>query len=326
MTAENNGTGETPDQGDDPFAHLYRQEGGNGSTVPQSGAQRGVPRRSYNQVRTVGERQYGGQQAAYGQQQSAYGQQQPSAHYAAPETVPGGRAATRQSQHHAGGNGHGNGGGHGDGGYGRGGRSRNGLLIGAIAVVAAVVIGIGAAIVFNSDDESTGDQAGGSTPSASADGGGQGEQDEADDGKQQQNSGLPQQDAASLRLEGGAAPAKDTKGAEADGGTYVAGFNQVGAKAVWTVKAPKAGDYRLYVRYGIPGEDANATVSVNGKANAQPLGMKNFIGSPKGNWEKGWQTTWAPVTLTKGENTVEIACAEGNQCNAYLDQVSLKQS
>ena len=55
MSAENHGTGMP--EGDDPFAYLYRQEGG----AADSGAaaqQPGVPRRSYNQVRAVGERQY----------------------------------------------------------------------------------------------------------------------------------------------------------------------------------------------------------------------------------------------------------------------------
>ena len=56
MTAENNGTGPAPGGDEDPFAYLYRQEGSTGATAQQPG----VPRRSYNQVRAVGERQYGG--------------------------------------------------------------------------------------------------------------------------------------------------------------------------------------------------------------------------------------------------------------------------
>lgn len=121
MTAENNGTGAAPEGGDeDPFAYLYRQEGG-AQQPAAPGQQPGVPRRSFNQVRAVGERQYGygypqqqqqrtggygypQQGSGYAQQQSGYGypqqppppQHQPSPHYAAPETVPGGRAAARQ--------------------------------------------------------------------------------------------------------------------------------------------------------------------------------------------------------------------------------------
>ncbi|MCI0383666.1 carbohydrate-binding protein, partial [Streptomyces sp. CNQ085] len=94
MTAGNNGSG-TPEN-DDPFAYLYRSEGGTGGDAGAAAPQPGVPRTSYNHVRAVGERRYGGQQ---GQQQGPPPHQpqqpphQPSAHYAAPETVPGGRAA-----------------------------------------------------------------------------------------------------------------------------------------------------------------------------------------------------------------------------------------
>src|SRR5215218_9770713 len=105
MTAGNDGAS-TPED-DDPFGYLYedgqsgggqqRRQGGYG--YPGPAAQPGVPRTSYNQVRTVGERQYGqppqqvppqgqyGQQPGYGQQQPYGG---PSPHYAAPETQPGG--------------------------------------------------------------------------------------------------------------------------------------------------------------------------------------------------------------------------------------------
>ncbi|NLU68066.1 CBM35 domain-containing protein [Streptomyces sp. HNM0574] len=303
MTAENRGTAP---EGDDPFAHLYRQEGGG-----PAASQPGVPRRSYNQVRTVGERQYGGQQAHSTAGYPTAGQS--SAHYAAPETVPGGRAAARQAQ-----------GGHGGAARGRRG---NGLLIGAIAVVAAVVVGIGSAVFFNSDDGNAAgtDQAGSGSSAGAGDAGAGGGEQEPGDGEKQQakQQDLPKQDAATLRLDGGTSVAKDVKGAQGKGGTYVAGLNAVGAKVTWNVKAPEAGKYKLKVRYGIPGEDANATLVVNGQANPQPLGMKNFIGSPKGDWEKGWQTTWAPVTLDKGANNIALVCGHGNKCNANLDQLWL---
>jgi hypothetical protein len=135
---------------------------------------------------------------------------------------------------------------------------------------------------------------------------------------------LPKTDAGSLRLDGGTVTAKDVPGAKADGGTYVAGLNKVGASATWSIDVESAGSYRLYVRYSIPGKPANATVTVNGKANGQPLGMKNFTKSPEGDWEKGWQTTWAPVTVNKGTNTIKISCEQGNQCDANLDQLWLK--
>ena len=68
MTAGNNGAS-TPED-DDPFGYLYEDGQAAGAQQPRQGgygypapaAQPGVPRTSYNQVRTVGERQYGQQQ------------------------------------------------------------------------------------------------------------------------------------------------------------------------------------------------------------------------------------------------------------------------
>ena len=86
MTAGNNGASKPED--DDPFGYLYADGQAAGAQPPGQGGygypgpaaqQPGVPRTSYNQVRTVGERQYGQvpPQQAYGQQsaQDPYGQQ-----------------------------------------------------------------------------------------------------------------------------------------------------------------------------------------------------------------------------------------------------------
>ncbi|MFF9816654.1 carbohydrate-binding protein [Streptomyces sp. NPDC014006] len=311
MTPGNNGPS-TPED-DDPFGYLYADGQARGAQPPSGGY--GYPN-SVSRVRTVGERQYGQQAptaAPYGQvpqQQSAQGAHgRTNAHYAAPETFPGG--APTAPQHQVGGSG--------QGGRGRGPNTK-GLLIGAIAVVAAVVVGIGVVMMNGDSDEKKNDQAGttptqsqqNTTPSPSSNASG--------DAKVK----LPTIDAKALRLEGGATLASDVKGAKADGGVYVAGFNAVGAKVTWTVNGVKdKGSYRLYVRYGIPGTDANATVSVNGTPKTQPLNMKNFGGTPAGVWEKGWQETWALVNLTEGTNTIELSCQQGNQCNAVLDQMWL---
>ena len=307
MTPGNNGAS-TPED-DDPFGYLYADGQANGAQPPSGGY--GYPN-SVNRVRAVGTRQYGqqpqnAQTAPYGQVQQQGGYAQPNAHYAAPETLPGGAPTTQQQMP-------------GGGGGGRGGRGPNtkGLLIGAIAVVAAVVIGIGVAMLGGDKDKDEPDNQAGATPTQSQN---------AKPSPSPSKAGgsevdLPQIDAKALRLGPGVSTASDFKGAKADGGVYVTGFNHVGAKVTWTVDGiEKAGDYRLYARYSIPGVDANATLLVNGKANTQPMGLKNFIGSPKGDWEEGWQTSWAPVTLTKGTNTIELACNEGNQCDAVLDQL-----
>ncbi|ANB07063.1 carbohydrate-binding protein [Streptomyces ambofaciens] len=312
MTPGNNGAS-TPED-DDPFGYLYADGQANGAQPPSGGY--GYPN-SVNRVRPVGARQYGAPQgqaaqtAAYGQaapQQGTYGR--PNAHYAAPETFPGGGAPTapQQSTH--------------GGGGGRRGPNTKGLLIGAVAVVAAVVIGIAVAMTSSgSEDDKGGDEAGGGTaptqsqttdPSPSSS---DGAEDEVK---------LPASDAKTLRLSPGVTTASDIKGAKSDGGVYVAGFNQVGAKVTWTVDGIKeAGSYRFNVRYGIPGVDADATLMVNGKAESRPMNMKNFGGTPQGDWEKGWQTTWANVNLTEGTNTIELACNAGNKCDVLLDQFSL---
>ncbi|MFI0091023.1 carbohydrate-binding protein [Streptomyces bobili] len=310
MTPGNNGAS-TPED-DDPFGYLYADGQANGAQPPSGGGY-GYP--SVNRVRPVGERQYGQQQTAqYGQQavppqQGAYGQ--PNGNHAGPENFSGGAGVptgNRQQGYQ------GNGGGRGSG------PNTKGLLIGAVAVVAAVVIGI-AVVMANGDSGDDKADGGASTPptqSQSASPSPSSTSSESASGE------LPKVDAKALRLDGGTSLASDVKGAKADGGIYVNGFNQVGAKVTWTVSSKEAGDFRLYALYSVPGADANATLLVNGKANSQPLGLKNFIGSPKGDYEKGWQSTWAPVSLNKGTNVIEVACNEGNQCDALFDQLWLE--
>ncbi|MGW1882208.1 CBM35 domain-containing protein [Streptomyces sp. NPDC001970] len=325
MTAGNNGAS-TPED-DDPFGYLYADGQQAGATPPHQGgygypgpaaAQPGVPRTSYNQVRTVGERQYGQvpQQQAYGrppqaQQQYAH---QPTAQYAAPETYPGG-APTRQVP--SAGHGHG-------GGRGRGPNTK-GLLIGAVAVVAVVVIGITAAVMSSGDDDGNTPQA---NPSSGAPAGqvGPSEDPTKGSGEEDKPAELPKQDAATLKLGPPAALAKVVKGAQGTDGAYVTGFNAVGASVTWKATLEEEGEYRLYVRYAIPAKDANATLTVNGKPNTNPIGLKNFIGSSDPNLEKNWQTTWAPVTLKQGENELKLSCEAGNQCDAILDWLEVKRA
>ncbi|MGK5496827.1 hypothetical protein [Streptomyces sp. URMC 125] len=315
MTAGNNGSG-TPEN-DDPFAYLYRSEGGTGGGAGGAAPQQpGVPRTSYNQVRAVGQRRYGAQGTQQAPHQAA-GRQQPSAHYAAPETVPGGRAAARRDAAGAPG---------GPGGRGRGGRNHNGLLVGAIAVVAAVILGVGAAIVFSDGDDTGNDRAGATpAPTAGATEDAAGGRDEGADGATEVPASLPEEDAASLRLEGAASAAGDIKGSRAKSGSYVGGLDQPGSAVNWTFEVPEDGKYTLFVGYGVPGKDADATLTVNGEPRRQALNMKNFAGAEEGAWEKGWTRTFAWVDLKKGANTVRISCEQGNQCGFVIDQVWLKE-
>ncbi|MFD7071475.1 CBM35 domain-containing protein [Streptomyces sp. NPDC059913] len=301
MTAGNNGAN-TPED-DDPFGYLYEDGQAAGAQPPRQGGygyppvapQRGVPRTSYNQVRAVGERQYG--------QQQPYGQ--PNAQYAAPETYPG--APPQGGQGRPGG----------PETPGRGGPNTKGLLIGAVAVVLVVLIGIGAALLSekNKKDDKKSEANSSAAPGGQVEESPKPEESASSDAPVE----LPKQDAATLKLGGSAVVSQSVKGAEGPNGSYVTGLNEVGSSVTWNAAMEKEGKYRLTVRYAIPAKDANATLTVNGKPNSQPIGLKNFIHSSDSDWEKNWQTTWAPVDLVKGENQVSISCQEGNQCDVILD-------
>lgn len=316
MTPGNNGAS-TPED-DDPFGYLYADGQANGAQPPSGGY--GYPN-SVNRVRSVGQRQYGQQAptAQYGQaqptapqQQGVYGQ--PNAHYAAPETHPGGAPTSPQQSYGGGG-----------GGRGRGPNTK-GLLIGAVAVVAAVVIGIGIAMMNGDDDKDdktgpaaastpTQQQSGGSEPTPSS-----GSSKDADSEKK-----LPEVEAKALRLGGSAALASDVKGAQSDGGVYV-NLNQVGNSVTWSADGiPSEGDYTLFAHYSVPGQDQSMTLTVNGKKFGTPMPLKNYAEGPEGDFEKGWTTTYAYPTLTKGTNTITLSCENGDKCNVLLDQLWLKK-
>lgn len=326
MTPGNNGAS-TPED-DDPFGYLYEDGQANGAQPPSGGY--GYPN-SVSRVRTVGERKFGqpagpgqapgqGQQPAYGQtaptaqygqavpQQGAYGS--PNAHYQAPESFGGGPTAPQQPAYSGGG---------GRGGRG-GGPNTKGLLIGAIAVVAAVVIGIGVAMMGGDDNDKASGGDAGATPST----GQSAEPSPTASSSASAEADLPTIDAKALQLGGGATTASDVEGAEAAGGVYVGNFNNVGASVTWNVSGiAKDGEYRLYVKYGVPGKDASATLTVNGTAQSRSLNLSNFAKAAEGDYAKGWTNTWASVQLNKGTNTIKISCEQGDQCDVNLDQLYL---
>lgn len=315
MTAGNYGNGAGTPENEDPFAYLYRSDGGaDGGGNGTAAKQPGVPRTSYNQVRAVGERRGAQQQVPPSAPQQPPGHPPgPNPHYAAPETQPGGRVAARQ--HAAAGGGHGRG------------PKRNGPLIAAIAVVAAVVIGVGAAILFSEDDAPQ-DRADPDSSAEASGGGGQESEGQGQDGGQDQGKDtqepLPSSDAATFGLGGSAVVADDVPGAKAEGGRYVAGMQEVGSSATWTLEVEQAGPYTLHVGYGVPGKDADATLAVNGEVQPQPLNMKNFAKAEKGAWDKGWTRTYAFINLESGQNTVTISCEKGNKCRFNLDRAWLE--
>ncbi|WP_405711501.1 carbohydrate-binding protein [Streptomyces xanthophaeus] len=346
-TPANNGphSGANKPEDDDPFGYLYADGQAAGATPPASGGgygypgpaagghsgpQPGVPRTSHHQVRTVGERTYGGQRGPVPQQP---GPQQPpyQAQYQAPEALQaGGYGVPPQSQppqhqtqtmSHAGG--------HGGRGGGSGGSSRKGLLIAAVAVVAAVAIGIGAALTFGDKDKDKGkekDEAGtgGQNPSTAPQ---NPSSPPPSSSPQPSEAPLPKADAsgAGMDLTGGAVLQNAVPNAKSAGGQYVGGFNQVGAAVTWTVELPKDGEYTFRMFYGVPGKDANTTLTVNGTAQNRALNMKNFAKAAEGDWAKGWTNTYAYVNLKKGTNTIRISCEQGNSCDAAIDQFVLEK-
>ncbi|MEU6757068.1 CBM35 domain-containing protein [Streptomyces sp. NPDC046685] len=337
-TPANNGPhgGANKPEDDDPFGYLYADGQAAGATPPgqgggygypgpgaggPSGAQPGVPRTSHHQVRTVGERRSGGQRGQVPAQQPAAYQAQ----YQAPEALQaGGYGVPQQAQPpqhqtqniaHSGGHG-----GHGGG----GGSSRRGLLIAAVAVVGAVVIGIGAALAFgDKGKDKNEDTAGGGQQSQAP----QNPASSAPPSPQPSQAPLPKGEAAGagMSITGGAALESSVPGAKAAGGQYVGSFNQPGAALTWTVDIPTAGEYTLFVNYGVPGKDAKATLTVNGQSPTQSLNLANFAKAEAGAWDKGWTRTYAWINLKKGPNTMKISCEAGNQCEAIFDQLELAQ-
>jgi hypothetical protein len=319
MTAGNNGTPDTDN--DDPFAYLYRSEGGegdaSGEAAARTAAQPGVPRTSYHQVQRVGERRQTPpqqQSGGYGyQQQPGNGQQFTQQQTAYGEQVPQQQPETQQMK----GTGHrtaGRGGGSGDRGTGRGPNSK-GLLIGAIAVVVAVAIAIVVAMGYGPSGAKTGALSS-SSPAASSS-----PQQSASPSASPSSSGLGATDAASLPLAGGAQISTQYAGAKAAGGKYVGNMTQVGASVTWTVNVPKAGTYDLYVRYANAQKAAaSATTVVNGTALSWKIDLQDY--GKVGDWT-AWYFSYVSVNLNQGSNTVAITCGTGDACHFNLDQLAL---
>ncbi|MFF2201378.1 carbohydrate-binding protein [Streptomyces sp. NPDC058145] len=305
MTPGDNGAS-TPED-DDPFGYLYADGQARGAQPPSGGGY-GYPN-SVSRVRAVGERQYAQPQAPYGQQQSTVPQQgaygQPNAHYQAPETLPGGASTGRQSMPPAGGGG------------GRRGPNTKGLLIGAIAVVAAVVIGIGVAMINGNTDDKSGNQADAS-PAQSQSG-----KPSPSNSASAPSGELPKTDASALQLVGGATKATDLPGARAAGGTYVGGLSTVGASVTWTVDIPEDGAYTLLARYNNPGEDQSMTLTVNGQKYGSGFNFANF--THQSNPKLAWTESFAYPTLNKGSNSISLSCVPGDKCDVLLDQLWLKK-
>jgi|GEM_PF-2811463 hypothetical protein len=353
MTAGNDGTPED----DDPFAYLYRSEGG--EQPGQAAGQPGVPRTSYHQVQRVGERRSpaqsgygyppqqpgpGGQQAqgGYGYppaqpgaapQQGGYGyppqqpaqapygyepgRQQYAGQYSGPTQALPGQSGAPGGPQQPGGGRRGSQG----GGSGPGGANRRGLLIGAVAVVAVVAVAIAFAMTNGSGGKDKTADGQTSKPSAAS--------SAPSTSASPSPSGTPfasqKTDAATVTLAGGAQPSTEHPGANAAGGTYVDHMSTQGASATWTVTVPKDGKYTFFISYGNAGQDATLTLGVNGKQRDDAVNLRNYGGAT--DWAKAWNmSTYSWVDLKKGANTLQLSCTPANSnCGVNLDQFWLKQ-
>lgn len=342
MSAGHSGAG-TPEGGDDPFGYLYRQEGGDPRGAPQA-----PPQPGYQQVRPVGERAYGGQagggygpppasgghppqQAAppppgYGAPQSPYQQSpyqapqqppaQPNAYYAAPETQPGAGLPP------------------GKGGPGVGGfdeeppRRNNGLLIGAIAVVASVVIGVGAAILFSDDGDGGAqakDDASTAQPDDGSGDGGEGSDKEPEEPEETEPEfAFPEPVFTELGLANGAFYRNDgaVAGARSDDGSYIDGLDNPLSTVTWTFdfEGPE-GAYRLYIGYSVPKGNQEMSFAVGGEPRDDKINFKDY--AKNDDWSKNWVSTWKGVYLTPGENSVHLGCVSGDTCKVIVDKLEL---
>ncbi|MEU2425117.1 carbohydrate-binding protein [Streptomyces sp. NPDC007851] len=315
MTPGDNGAS-TPED-DDPFGYLYADGQARGAQPPSGSGGYGYPN-AVSRVRPVGERTYGGQQQApqyggqtipqqpggYGQQQPGGYGQQPSAAYQAPETFPGGAPTTRQAPP----------------GQTRGrGPNTKGLLIGAIAVVAAVVIGISVAMLNGNGDDNKANTGASSTPTQSA----SASPSPSSSSSVSASGDIDPVDAKAFRLDGGASLASDVKGARADGGIYVTNLNQTGAGVTWTVNGiPADGLYTVFAHYSAI-QDGKMTLSINGKAFGSKFSLDNY--THQSDPTKAWTTSYAWPTLTKGTNTISLSCQSGDSCDVLLDQLWVQQ-
>ncbi|MFJ8489734.1 carbohydrate-binding protein [Streptomyces sp. NPDC094038] len=308
MTPGDNGAS-TPED-DDPFGYLYADGQARGAQPPSGSGGYGYPN-AVSRVRPVGERTYGGQQQApqqqYGgqtipQQSGGYGQS-PNAAYQAPETFPGGAPTTRTPMQPSG--------------RGRGPNTK-GLLIGAVAVVAAVVIGISVAMINGSGDDN---KAGGAstTPTQST----SASPSPSSTSSADSTGDIPPIDAKALRLDGGASLASDVKGAKAEGGIYVTNLNQTGAGVTWTVNGiPADGLYTIFAHYSAI-TDGSMTLTINGKAFGSKFSLDNY--THQSDPTKAWTTSYTWPTLTKGTNTISLSCQSGDSCDVLLDQLRVQQ-
>ncbi|MFI9781941.1 hypothetical protein ACIHEI_00320 [Kitasatospora sp. NPDC051984] len=286
---------------DDPFAYLYRPAEGE-EPAPER------PRTGYSRPMEVGRANYG--------ERPVHPQAPPPPGY--PQAAPGQETTALPPQQSR---------------YAERSRPRPGedrpagrgkaAVIGAVAVVAAIAIGAGVAL-STGDPDGGKNQAGGAThsPSAPAEPTSSAPPSSAAPSPSTLSGGTDVVDAAGLKLSGGSTAANQVAGAKAAGGKYVDGLGAVGASVSWDVDMPAAGQFQIWLRFNNSGQNATATVAVDGQPTYTPIKLNNY--SPGLPPDSSWYSSWVSGTVAQpGHHTISVSCQAGNQCGFLLDQIAV---
>jgi hypothetical protein len=125
------------------------------------------------------------------------------------------------------------------------------------------------------------------------------------------------------RLELGGEAELDTDHEGYTGAGFVAGLEEQGSSATWTVQVAKPGRYRLSVRYanGV-GKDLRRTERKIGLlVNGSPAGQLRMPTTK--NWDS-WGDTWRMVRLKAGSNRIAVSCRSEDSCHVNIDGLRLE--
>ncbi|MCX4747364.1 hypothetical protein OG455_17855 [Kitasatospora sp. NBC_01287] len=307
---------EQPPADDDPFAYLYRSEGGEGEGAPNRAP--GVPRTSYTRPMEVGRAQYGAPPQQQGGYPPPYQQQPPRGPYGpGPEStaqLPNQQPRYAERSRPQPGE---------DAPRGRG----KGPVIAVVAVVAAIAIGSGIALSGN-DGKSGKDNAAPPAPSAGVSGhsssapsssssssGNASASASPSPSTSADESSFSFLDGAKAQAQG-ASPGSGLKGSVSSDGSYLT--LQQGSSATWTFTAPTAGQYKFWVHYNNTGGPVKASITVNGQ---DKPGGTTFKNSNAPGSDPYWSYTNVWPDLQAGSNTITVSVPGGGP--VQVDQVVL---
>lgn len=125
-------------------------------------------------------------------------------------------------------------------------------------------------------------------------------------------------EAENAVLTSGAAVAADHTGYSGTG--FVAGLQNIGASAQFTVNVPYAGNYSINLRY-CNGNDTDKTLSVyvNG-SKVKQIQLLNYK-----NWDK-WAERYDNITLKAGNNTITYKYDNEDSGNVNLDSITVTEA